>query len=112
MPAAEHVIPAWWVLVSAATGFVALCGVLWAFFSWLRARISEGVIEALHGDLFEARVSKIVGSAFAGYADPVTRALADLEGRQRDHGRRIGGLEQELAGLRGRMHNTRSSDTQ
>lgn len=110
MPASEHVIPAWMVVVSAATGFVSLTGVLWIFFVWLRARIAEGVVEALHGDLFESRVSKIVGAAFAGYADPVTRAMVDLELRQRDHGRRIGQLEQDVAGIRGRMRTERGAD--
>jgi hypothetical protein len=108
---AEHVVPAAWVVAAAGGGFVGLCGVLWAYIVWLRARIAEGVEEAIHGDRFEARVTKIVGAAFAGYADPVTRAVSDIELRQRDHGRRLGALEQDMAGLKGRLHTTRISDT-
>ena len=105
------VVPVWTVLVGAATGFVALCGVMWGFFVWLRARISEGVREELHSDAFDARFTKGVTTAFADAARHLTTAISDLEARQRTHGARIGEIEQRVSKLEGRAHSTRVTDS-
>lgn len=81
---------------------------------WLRSEVKRIVSEAndrqIHSEAFESRVAKITGSAMTGALEPLMRALSDVEARQRDHGRRIGDLEQAVAALRGRIERTRGND--
>lgn len=81
---------------------------------WLRGEVKRIISEAndrqIHSEAFEARVAKITGAAMTGALEPLMRALSDVEQRQRDHGRRIGELEQAVASLRGRIERTRIKD--
>lgn len=95
-------------------GWTTVIGAICALGLWLRNETREAMRDAndrqLHSDAFEARVGKIVASALTGALEPLLRALSDVEARQRDHGRRIGELEQAVAALRGRIERTRGND--
>jgi hypothetical protein len=94
-----------WASIGAAIGASAL---------WLRKEMRETADASnekmLHSDAFDARVTKIVVVAFAASSQHITTAIADLEVRQRDHGRRLGAVEQEVAALRGRIQASRQGD--
>jgi hypothetical protein len=106
----EHVVPVGWIVIAVAGLLAALVAAGWAVLRGLRTLFLEGFESAIHSEQFESRVTKIVGAAFTGYTDPLARAVSDIELRQRDHGRRLGALEQDMAGLKGRLHTTRGSD--
>ena len=91
-----------------------IVGVLVSGGLWLRNETREIARDAndrlLHGEDFEARVAKIVGAAMTGFVAPMMTAIADVEGRQRDQGKRLGELEKKLAAVEGRLHGSRTGD--
>jgi hypothetical protein len=100
-------------LTAAGTLAATLAGLL-KLALWLRSEVKEIVATAnadqIKSDAFETRVRNIFTIAFAGYADPVQRAVADLESRQRSHGERLGGVEQRISALEGRTQTQRTTD--
>ncbi len=100
--------------VGTLVGWFTIIGAIVSLGLWLRSETREIAKDAndrlIHGEEFELRVTKIVLAAMTGVAEPLTRAVADVEGRQREHGKRLGELERKVAGLEGRLLATRSAD--
>ena len=98
----------------AIVGWTTIIGAIGALGLWLRREIRDIAQDEnqkqIHSDAFGNRVAKIVASALTGFTEPIMLALRDLEVRQRDHGRRLGDIEQRVASLEGRTHQSRSGD--
>jgi hypothetical protein len=99
---------------AAVVSWVTIIGAIVSLGLWLRGETKQIATDAndrlLHSDDFAERVSRLVSLALTGTIEPVTRALADMELRQRDHGRRLGELEKKLAAVEGRLHGSRTGD--
>lgn len=96
------------------SGLSAIIGAIVKLGLWLRKEVREIVQDAndkqLASDAFESRVTKLFAQGFASYADPINRAVSDLEARQRVHGERLGAVEQRVSALEGRAHASRAGD--